>query len=109
MDLTIKTWANRFDAYSGQEIVFQGSRNAERGQLYVDSVIQDKTPVEVIWRLRPSKESYKIVDIIVEDVSMASTYRNDFRSFLQQNGNSVPKLTEELIRKSQEVNTEKND
>jgi len=102
-DLTVKTWANRFDAYSGQEIVFQGSRNAERGQLYVDSVIQDKQPVEVIWRLRPSKDSYKIVDIIIEDVSMVSTYRNDYRSFLQQNDNSVPKLTEELHRKSLEI------
>ena len=106
-DLTVKTWANRFDAYSGQQIVFQGSRNAERGQLYVDSVIQDKTPVEVIWRLRPSKDSYKIVDIIVEDVSMASTYRNDYRAFLQQNNNSVPKLTEELRRKSVELVTNK--
>lgn len=105
-DLTIKTWSGRFDAYSGQQIVFQGSRNAERGQLYVDSVIQDKQPVEVIWRLRPSKDSYKIVDIIVEDVSMASTYRNDYRSFLQQNGNSVSKLTEELRRKITETNTE---
>lgn len=102
-DLTIKTWSARFDSYSGQQIIFQGSRNAERGQLYVDSVIQDKQPVEVIWRLRPSKDSYKIVDIIVEDVSMASTYRNDYRAFLQQNSNSVSKLTEELIRKTNEI------
>ena len=56
--------------YSGQEIVFQGTRNAERGQIYVDSVIQDKQPIEVIWRLRPSKDSYKIVDIIIENVNM---------------------------------------
>ena len=109
-DLTIKTWAGRFDSYAGQQIVFQGSRNAERGQLYVDSVIQDKQPVEVIWRLRPSKDTYKIVDIIVEDVSMASTYRNDYRAFLQQNGNSVTKLAEELRRKSFALETEqKND
>ena len=105
-DLTIKTWSGRFESYSGQQIIFQGSRNAERGQLYVDSVIQDKQPIEVIWRLRPSKDSYKIVDIIVEDVSMASTYRNDYRSFLQQNGNSVPKLTEELRRKINEPQEE---
>ena len=101
-DLTVKTWAGRFDMYTGQEIVFQGTRNAERGQIYVDSVIQDKQPVEVIWRLRPSKENYKIVDIIVEGVSMASTYRNDYRAFLQQNENSVSALAEELARKASE-------
>jgi len=105
-DLTVKTWADRFDLYTGQQIVFQGTRNAERGQIYVDSVIQDKQPVEVIWRLRPSKDSYKIVDIVVEGVSMASTYRNDYRAFLQQNSNSVPALTAELVRKSQEFKAE---
>jgi len=101
-DLTVKTWAGRFDMYTGQEIVFQGTRNAERGQIYVDSVIQDKQPVEVIWRLRPSKETYKIVDIIVEGVSMASTYRNDYRAFLQQNDNSVLALAQELAKKASE-------
>ena len=105
-DLTVKTWADRFNLYTGQEIVFQGTRNAERGQIYVDSVIQDKQPVEVIWRLRPSKDSYKIVDIVVEGVSMASTYRNDYRAFLQQNGNSVQALTAELERKSREFKPE---
>ena len=105
-DLTVKTWADRFDMYTGQQIVFQGTRNAERGQIYVDSVIQDKQPVEVIWRLRPSKDSYKIVDIVVEGVSMASTYRNDYRAFLQQNANSVPALTAELAKKSREFRKE---
>lgn len=101
-DLTVKTWADRFNLYTGQQIVFQGTRNAERGQIYVDSVIQDKQPVEVIWRLRPSKDSYKIVDIVIEGVSMASTYRNDYRAFLQQNENSVKALTAELERKSKD-------
>ena len=105
-DLTVKTWADRFNMYTGQQIVFQGTRNAERGQIYVDSVIQDKQPVEVIWRLRPSKESYKIVDIVVEGVSMASTYRNDYRAFLQQNANSVEALTKELQRKSESFQPE---
>ena len=100
-DLTVKTWGERFNLYTGQEIIFEGSRNAERKQIYVDSVIQDKEPVEVIWRLRPYQDTYKIVDIIVEGVSMVSTYRNDYRSFLQQNGNSVSALTQELIRKSE--------
>ena len=105
-DLTVKTWADRFNMYTGQQIIFQGTRNAERGQIYVDSVIQDKQPVEVIWRLRPSKDTYKIVDIVVEGVSMATTYRNDYRAFLQQNSNSVQALTSELERKSREFKGE---
>ena len=50
MEFTTKTWADRFESYQGQKIVFTGVRNAERNQFYVDSTVQNNPPVEVIWR-----------------------------------------------------------
>ncbi len=100
IDFTTKTWADRFDMYTGQQIIFTGTRNAEGNQLYVDSQIQNNPPVEVIWRLRKKKDGFRIIDIIVEGVSMAMSYRNEYSSFLQANGGSVPALTQELERKS---------
>ncbi len=100
IDFTTKTWADRFDMYTGQEIIFTGTRNAESNQLYVDSQIQNNPPVEVIWRLRKKKDGYRIIDIIVEGVSMAMSYRNEYSSFLQSHDGSVPALTAELERKS---------
>ncbi|MBP5343654.1 MAG: ABC transporter substrate-binding protein [Alphaproteobacteria bacterium] len=99
-EFTTKTWADRFDMYHGQDILFTGVRNAERNQYYVDSQIQDKEPVEVIWRLRQKGDSYKIIDIIVEGVSMAMSYRNEYSAVLQQNGGNVKALAEELRKKS---------
>ncbi|MBQ9090055.1 MAG: ABC transporter substrate-binding protein [Alphaproteobacteria bacterium] len=101
MDFSTKSWADKFNMYNGQKIVFKGSRPAQKNQLYIDSVIQNNPPVEVIWRVREKNNEYKIVDIVVEGVSMAMSYRNEYTSFLQQNKGDVAKLTQELNQKSQ--------
>ena len=100
MDFTTKTWADRFNLYQGQKIVFTGARNAEKKQLYVDSVIQNNPPVEVIWRLKQKDNSYRIIDIIIEGVSMAMSYRNEYSSFLQIHNGDVAALTQELKKRS---------
>ncbi len=102
IDFTTKTWSDRFDLYTGQKIIFSGTRNAEgKNQLYVDSVIENNPPVQVIWRLKKSKTGdFKIIDIIVEGVSMAMSYRNEYSSVLQKNGGKLSVLTKELEQKS---------
>jgi len=107
MDFATKSWAGRFNMYHGQKIIFTGTRNAQQNQLYVDSQIQNNPPVEVIWRLRKKDGGYKIVDIIVEGVSMAMSYRNEYTAFLQKNGGKVSALTAELNRKSAEFSFDK--
>ena len=101
MDFTTKTWADRFDMYQGQKIVFTGVRNAERNQLYVDSTIQNNPPVEVVWRLKQKDNTYRLIDIIVEGVSMAMSYRNEYSAYLQNHGGSVQALADELKQKSE--------
>ena len=102
-DLTTKTWTDRFGLYQGQDIVFQGTRNApQKNQIYVDSKINDNPPIEVIWRLRQKDGGYKIVDIVVEDVSMVMSYRNEYTAFLQQHQGSVQALIDELRTKAKE-------
>ena len=101
MEFTTKSWADKFNMYTGQTIVFKGTRNAQKGQLFVDSVIQNEPPAEVIWRIREKDGSYKIVDIIVEGVSMAMSYRNEYSAYLQANSGSLKKLTQTLKEKSE--------
>ena len=99
-NLNTKTWTDRFGLYQGQDIVFQGTRNApQKNQIYVDSKINDNPPIEVIWRLRQKDGSYKIVDIVIEDVSMVMSYRNEYTAFLQQHQCSVQALIDELNTK----------
>ena len=100
VEFTTKTWADRFDAYQGQKIIFTGVRNAEKNQLNVDSTIQNNPPVEVTWRIRKKNDTYRIIDITVAGVSMAQSYRNEYTAFLQTHGGKLSDLTAELKKKS---------
>ena len=99
-DLITKTWTDRFGLYQGQEIVFQGTRNAPRNQIYVDSQITDNPPIEVIWRLRQKDDTYKIMDIVVENVTMVISYQKEYTTFLQQHQGSIQTLIDELNTKN---------
>ncbi len=93
IDMALKSWADKFNLYTGQKITFTGTRPAQGDeQVFVDSVIQDKTPVDVIWRVKRSETGLKIVDIIIEGVSMCLSYRNEYVSYLQNH------TIEELIQ-----------
>lgn len=100
IDFATKSWADKFNLYTGQQIEFKGTREAKSKQIYVDSIIQNNPPVEVIWRIKERNNEYKIVDIIVEGVSMAMSYRNEYTAFLQKNNGNLDTLTTELKTKS---------
>lgn len=101
-ELLTKTWSDRFGLYSGQEVVFSGTRNAQqKNQLYVDSSIPGNPPVEIIWRIRPKDKGYVIIDIVIEDVSMAMSYRSEYTTFLQQHQGNLGDLINELKKKSE--------
>ena len=95
-NMALKSWADKFNLYTGQELTFSGERPAEgKNQVYVDSLIQNEpNPVQVIWRLREKNGEYKIVDIIVEGVSMSLSYRNEYTAFLQNH--TLAELTQKL-------------
>ena len=94
----LKVGLTRIDPvmYNGQEIIFIDARPAEgENQVYVNSQIKnDPNPVEVIWRVRNKNGTYKIVDIIIEGVSMVLSYRNEYTAYLQNH--SLSELTERL-------------
>lgn len=100
IDFTTKSWADKFNMYTGQKIVFQGVQKAQKGQIFVNSIIQNNPPADVKWRLREKDGQYKIIDIIVEGVSMAMSYRNEYAAFLQTNNGDLNKLTQTLNEKS---------
>lgn len=52
--------------------------------------------VPVTWRLRPRNGSYRIVDVVVENVSMAITLRSDYTSAIQNEGGDVGRLVDRI-------------
>lgn len=98
-ELQIYTWARRFGEYSGQELRVTGAvADGDRGAIVSSRVDQDapQSPISVEWRLRLRGDDFKVVDLIVEGVSMAITYRSDYGSILQRAGGSMPALLDRM-------------
>ena len=91
------TYSRQFTDYSGQEIGVLGHKIGKRKKyIFVLSRIYDpkqsNVNISVNWRLVPDGNSFKIVDVVIEGVSMGVTQRNEYASVLQRNGNNISAL-----------------
>ncbi len=51
------------------------------------------------WRVRESNGALKIVDVVIEGISMSITQRSDFSAVIQRKGGGIDGLLEELEAK----------
>lgn len=97
-DLVVKVYAARFDEYQGQNFDVSSFRAAGKKDYLVTSYITSETgpKVQVDWRVRKKDGRYRIIDIIIEGVSMSVTQRSDFASVIQRGGGDVEVLLAHL-------------
>ncbi len=101
-ELNVKTWSKRFDEFKGKAFVFTGTTpSSSAGQVYVDSTVNmgEGEPAKVKWRVRQEGKSFKIVDIVIENVSLAITARNEYSGFIKNNPGGVDALIKDLQNK----------
>jgi len=102
-DLIVFTYVDRFTQYSGEQLsVTKTLFSDESKDALAFSEISRPTggePIEVAWRVRIHKGDMKIVDVIVEGVSMGQTQRSEFGSVIRRNGGRVSSLIDELRRR----------
>ena len=106
-DLMVVSYADRFGNYSGGNLkVEKAVMHSEKDALVHSKLIRggNSKPVDVIWRVRKVKDSPKVVDVMVEGLSMGLTQQKEFSSFIRKNGGKVSKLLVEL-RKRLDNNT----
>jgi phospholipid transport system substrate-binding protein len=96
--MVIDVYTARFNKYSGQTFEVVDSRLDSSGDVVVTSRLQSPNtpPVSVEWRMRPKGASYRVIDVMVEGVSMAVTQRQDFAGVIQQGGGTVESLLDYL-------------
>ncbi|UUX49069.1 ABC transporter substrate-binding protein [Nisaea acidiphila] len=89
------TYTNQFDAYSGQ--TFEVTGNSETGRYtVVSSRIVDpansSSNVLVDWRLIEDDGTFKIVDVVIEGISMGITQRNEYSAVIDGSGGKIDSL-----------------
>ena len=87
-DFLVQSYSTRFSEYHGEGFVVAGSTTDEGGTTVVHSKIDmpSSEDIRVDWHLRATDDSFVIVDIVVEGVSMAVTQRSEFASVIQSRG-----------------------
>ncbi|MCE2481740.1 MAG: ABC transporter substrate-binding protein [Alphaproteobacteria bacterium] len=99
-DYIVTTYAARLGRYRGETLAVGAARG--EGDILVASEIipHEGPPVRVDWRVRGGPGSYKIVDVVVEGISMVITQRSAFASVIQRSGGRVSGLLSELRKKA---------
>ena len=90
-DYVIKTYARRLGGFSGQSFSVTGTQVAgERKDVLVNTSIERPggASIAAAWRVRDIEGSLKIIDVVVEGVSMAVTQRQEFSAVARRGGMS---------------------
>ncbi|CAN0570405.1 unnamed protein product [Laminaria digitata] len=98
----IQAYSNRFQDMSGQKLNVLTAREISESQALVLSEIEipGKPSVKINWRVRSKDDAHKIVDVMVEGISMSVTQRDEFAAVIRQTGGKVDGLIKALRRKT---------
>jgi phospholipid transport system substrate-binding protein len=97
-NMIVKTYTQRFAEYSGQSFkVLNAVKSGESDTIVASQILQKDGPaVGVEWRVRNKGGQMKIVDVLVEKISMSVTQRDDFDGVIQAGGGDVEALLNSL-------------
>ncbi len=104
-DLMVVTYADRFEKYSGEKFLIKRTEvRGEKDAIVYSTMVKAKDgtkPLKVAWRVRSKGDTYTIVDVMVEGISMIMTQKSEFSSFIKQNGGELGALIMELKKRVQ--------
>ena len=92
-DYVVIAYSTALRSLGGESFKVLGSQ-PDKGRVIVTSRIEinDAAPVRVDWQLNPTNRGYKVTDLIVNGISMASAQHSDLVSVIQRNSGHVPAL-----------------
>jgi len=97
----VRSYASKLDLYSGLGFAVEGERpDGENGAIVVTAVKpREGPPAKVQWRMRLAESGWKIVDVVIEGISMALTQQSEYASVIRNHGGAVDGLIQDLRTK----------
>ena len=97
----LHTLYKHFVAHSAFELKIDGSRIGKKNKyVFVTSRLhlgnQLRDDVKLVWRLLSRDDSFKVVDISIEGVSLAITRRKEYSALIQNNNGQVTALLDTM-------------
>lgn len=103
-DLLIITYIDKIDGYNGEQIVYLGERSGQEGQrveVQTQLTLKDGKKIPVSYRMLPKNNTWKVYDVIIENLSLVKNYRTQFQDIL--NTATADQLIARVNAKAKEV------
>ncbi len=104
-DLIVATYVNQFADLTGEKLKVTQSltREGKKDAIVRSEIIRTKgqPPIKLDWRVRAPEGEFKVVDVVVEGVSMSQTQRSEFGSVIKREGGEIDGLLAALKKKTE--------
>ncbi len=108
-DYIVSLYASQFNRYSGEKFLVEKVVETTRSS---DSMVMTKIipnggaePLRVDFQVRNTGNSFKILDVRVEGVSMVLAQRDEFTAYIAKNGGRVEALIDTLRQRTAGAST----
>lgn len=92
----LASYGRRFDEFADRRLRVVASMPAGDDNMVESYVEGGPTPIRLDWRLTPAADGWRILDLMVEGVSLVLTYRNEFAALIERSGGQLQGLIAEL-------------
>ena len=94
----VRKYSKQFEEFSGAKLIVERSIDAgKKGVLVYTRLIMPATsPISVKWQVWRKTGSLKLIDIIIEDISMLTMEREEVKNRLTSNNNNIRSLIKDL-------------
>ena len=101
-DLIVATYSRKFADYSGQTLKVEAIREENEKMAAVASRIlrESGEPIRIDWRLLRRDQSWRIVDVVVEGMSMVLSQRSEYAAVIKRDGGKIEGLLTKLREKT---------
>lgn len=104
-DMIVKTYSRRFTAYRGEQLTVIGARADGDSAMVASTFAQPNgSSAKLDWRVIRSEGQLKIVDVVVEGVSMSLTQQQEFGAVIQRSGGQLDGLLATMRERVQQQN-----
>jgi phospholipid transport system substrate-binding protein len=103
--LLVRAYARAFVEYNDWTIQYQPldlENNAKKAMVKTKVMQRNIQPVEVYYRMILSQDGWKVIDILIDGVSLVTNYRSTFNQEIQQKG-SLQAVNDDLARRNAEA------
>ena len=101
-DLIVATYSRKFSGYNGQTLKVEAIREENDKMATVSSRILRRggEPIRIDWRLLRRGGSWRIVDVVVEGMSMVLSQRSEYAAVIKGDGGRIEGLLVKLREKT---------